>query len=178
MKRKKDEEIDDIHDVLRSWTRKLSGHCKEMDVDAQGRCIWVLKALEAIKKGGNLYAILKQHNKVDVDDPEDVMNWTSRWAQFKQCLYSSPLAKGIDPLKYEAAMKAVECTGTSKEEIDDFKDVFENAFEDYEADERSKPLGSSADASQVRSMLAAQRLYKRNKQPFGLHREAPWHHHL
>ena len=86
-------------------------------------------------------------------DPADVMNWT--WAQFKQCLYSSTLSKGIDPLKYEAAMKEVECTGTSKEEIEDFKDVFENVFEEYEADERSKPLGSSDDASQVRSMLAA-----------------------
>ena len=82
VKRKKEEEIDDIHDVLRLWTRKLSGHCKEMDVDAQGRCIWVLKALEAIEKGGNLYNILKQHNKVNVDDPEDVMNWTC--AKFKQ----------------------------------------------------------------------------------------------
>jgi hypothetical protein len=78
VKRKKEEEIDDIHDVLRLWTRKLSGHCKKMDVDAQGRCIWVLKALEAIEKGGNLYAILKRHNKVNVDDPADVMNWT--WA--------------------------------------------------------------------------------------------------
>ena len=56
-------------------------------------------------------------------------------------------------------MKEVECTGTSKEEIEDFKDAFENAFEEYEADERSKTLGSSDDASQVRSMLAAQQLY-------------------
>ena len=68
VKRKKEEEINDIHDVLRLWTRKLPGHCKEMDVDAQGRCIWVLKALEAIEKGGNLHAILKRHNKVNVDD--------------------------------------------------------------------------------------------------------------
>jgi hypothetical protein len=159
VKRKKEEEIDDIHDVLRLWTRKLSGHCKEMDVDAQGRSIWVLKALEAIEKGGNLHAVLKRYNKADVDDPADVMNWT--WARFKQCLYSSTLAKGIDPLKYEDAMKAIECAGTSKEDIDDFKDAFENAFEDYEADERSKPLGSSDDASRVRSMFAAQWLYNK-----------------
>ena len=67
VKRKKEEEIDDIHEVLRSWTRKLSGHCKEMDVDAQGRSIWVQMSLEAIEKGGNLHAILKRYNKVDVD---------------------------------------------------------------------------------------------------------------
>ena len=78
VKRKKEEELEDIHDVLRLWTRKLSGHCKETDVDAQGRSIWVLKALEAIEKGGNLHAVLKRYNKADVDDPADVMNWT--WA--------------------------------------------------------------------------------------------------
>jgi hypothetical protein len=136
---------------------------KTINIDAQGCCIWVLKALESIEKGGNLYNILKQHNKANVDDPEDVMNWT--WAQFKQYLYSSSLAKGIDPLEIRAVdeLEAVECASTSKEDIEDFKDAFENAFEDYEADESCKYLGLSDVATQMISMIVAQLIY--NKSP-------------
>jgi hypothetical protein len=116
--------------------------------------------LESIKKDGNLYKILKQHNKENVDDPDNVMNWT--WARFKRYLYSSSLAKGIDPLQYELALKAVVCAGKSQEDIEDFINEYQNVFEDYEADESCKLLGSPDGATQMRSMLAAQQIYDKS----------------
>ena len=66
-------------------------------------------------------------------------------------------------LKYERALKEVVCVSTSQQEVKDFIWEYENVFNDYEADESRKLLGSSDGATQMRSMLAAQQIYDKSQ---------------
>jgi hypothetical protein len=158
VKRKIGEQIPDIYDVVRRWTRDLSRHCNSAEVDPQGHSIWVLKALGAITEGGNLHAILQKYNTDNLEDPEDIMNWT--WEQFVGCLFSSVLAKGVDPLKYKTALEDIECEGTDEQALEDLLFNYQVKFDDYERHEsRKSAIAASPGAVGQRRATAAQQLY-------------------